>query len=102
MVHYDPTLTDNQCRASMAHHPLKDVEVHSLKRRKWRGEGGEKGWKKELLLSALLCYECQHKPKTCLVVCFGGDSVHVVGIPHYNVRIRPHHDGSLGAGGRPW
>ena len=45
MVHYDPTLTDDHRGTSMAHHPLKDVEVHSLKRRKWRGEGGE--WMKK-------------------------------------------------------
>lgn len=46
MVHYDPTLTDDHCRTSMAHHPLKDVEVHSLKRRKWRGEGGRRDGKR--------------------------------------------------------
>ena len=58
MVHYDPTLTDDHYGASMAHHPFKDVEVYSLKRRKWRGEGMEKeegrGMGKGLLLSVLL------------------------------------------------
>ena len=55
MVHYDPTLTDDHYGASMAHHPFKDVEVYSLKRRKWRREGMEKeeGMEKDLL-SALL------------------------------------------------
>ena len=32
------------------------------------------------------------------MVGFGRDGVHIVGIPHYNVRIRPHHDGSLEQG----
>ena len=31
MVHYDSTLTDDYCGTSVAHHSLKDVEVHCLK-----------------------------------------------------------------------
>lgn len=41
MVHYDSTLTDDYCGTSVAHHSLKDVEVHCLKWR--REEGGRRG-----------------------------------------------------------
>ena len=52
VVHYDSTLTDDYCGTSVAHHSLKDVEVHCLKwrRRKEEEEEGEE-WSVLLLMT---------------------------------------------------